>query len=143
MANAEDQWVVVFRKAVAEEEAQLGRGEGIGCTSASAYRFTSNTPGRRASLVPWARSHTWETPAMVRRYAHLATDHLAAYASKVGIVVANDNRPNAPAIAANDTGHKLGTVGKGRVALDVEQRLSPRKQGNLLVPAEGLEPPTP
>jgi hypothetical protein len=25
----------------------------------------------------------WETPSMVRRYAHLAADHLAAYAGKV------------------------------------------------------------
>lgn len=28
---------------------------------------------------------------MVRRYAHLAADHLAAYAGKVGMVTANDN----------------------------------------------------
>jgi integrase len=34
----------------------------------------------------------WETPAMVRRYAHLASEHLAAYAGKVGMVAANDNR---------------------------------------------------
>ena len=27
----------------------------------------------------------WETPAMVRRYAHLASEHLAAYAGKVEI----------------------------------------------------------
>ena len=25
----------------------------------------------------------WETPSMVRRYAHFASDHLAAYAGKV------------------------------------------------------------
>jgi integrase len=25
----------------------------------------------------------WETPSMVRRYAHLASDHLASYAGKV------------------------------------------------------------
>ena len=35
----------------------------------------------------------WETPAMVRRYVHLASEHLAAYAGKVGMVAANDNRP--------------------------------------------------
>jgi hypothetical protein len=29
---------------------------------------------------------------MVRRYAHLASEHLAAYAGKVGVVAAKDNR---------------------------------------------------
>ena len=31
----------------------------------------------------------WETPLMVRRYAHLAADHLAAYASRVSLIPAN------------------------------------------------------
>jgi integrase len=34
----------------------------------------------------------WETPSMVRRYAHLASEHLAAYAGRVGVVAASDNR---------------------------------------------------
>ena len=32
----------------------------------------------------------WETASMVRRYAHLAADHLAAYASNIGLVATND-----------------------------------------------------
>jgi hypothetical protein len=28
----------------------------------------------------------WESPAMVRRYAHLAADHLAPYAERLGAV---------------------------------------------------------
>ena len=31
----------------------------------------------------------WETPSMVRRYAHLAADHLAAYAGKVDVMGTN------------------------------------------------------
>ncbi|MCL2430538.1 MAG: site-specific integrase [Alphaproteobacteria bacterium] len=31
----------------------------------------------------------WETPAMVRRYAHLATEHLAPYAGKAGVAIVN------------------------------------------------------
>jgi integrase len=31
----------------------------------------------------------WETPAMVRRYAHLAVSHLAPYAGKAGIMGTN------------------------------------------------------
>jgi integrase len=34
----------------------------------------------------------WETPSMVCRYAHLASEHLAAYAGRVGVVAASDNR---------------------------------------------------
>jgi integrase len=44
----------------------------------------------------------WETPAMVRRYAHLAVGHLAPYAGKAGVVVANADGAGAPAAAAND-----------------------------------------
>ncbi len=32
----------------------------------------------------------WETPSMVRRYAHLASDHLAAYAGKVELTTGTD-----------------------------------------------------
>jgi integrase len=39
----------------------------------------------------------WESEKMVRRYAHLASEHLAAYANRVGIV------------AADGRGHVLGT----------------------------------
>ena len=49
----------------------------------------------------------WETPAMVRRYAHLAVTHLAPYAGKAGIVIANDNRAQAPVVGATD--NSLGT----------------------------------
>jgi integrase len=34
----------------------------------------------------------WETAAMVRRYAHFAVGHLAAYADRSGLVAVNDNR---------------------------------------------------
>ena len=44
----------------------------------------------------------WESPEMVRRYAHLASEHLAAYAGKVGMVAANDNR--SPVTGANTLG---------------------------------------
>jgi len=31
----------------------------------------------------------WEAPAMVRRYAHLTVEHLAAYADRAGIMGTN------------------------------------------------------
>jgi len=34
----------------------------------------------------------WETPAMVRRYAHLATGHLAAYVSRVEMMGTNPSQ---------------------------------------------------
>ncbi len=39
---------------------------------------------------------------MVRRYAHLAADHLAAYVGKVNLVIANDNPVPAPGAVANE-----------------------------------------
>jgi integrase len=33
----------------------------------------------------------WETPSMVRRYAHLASDHLAAYAGKVELTTGTNS----------------------------------------------------
>lgn len=35
----------------------------------------------------------WESPLMVRRYAHFATEHLAAYANNAGIVGTNWSQP--------------------------------------------------
>jgi hypothetical protein len=40
----------------------------------------------------WASWHGGETPAIVRRYAHLASEHLAAYAGKVEITMGT-NQP--------------------------------------------------
>ena len=44
----------------------------------------------------------WETPSMVRRYAHLAADHLAAYAGKIGAIAVDDN--GSPAAVADAMG---------------------------------------
>jgi integrase len=44
----------------------------------------------------------WETASMVRRYAHLAADHLAAYAGKVSMVATNDT--GASVAVTNATG---------------------------------------
>lgn len=44
----------------------------------------------------------WETPSMVRRYAHLAADHLAAYADRVDVLGTNWAQSREPATEATE-----------------------------------------
>ena len=44
--------------------------------------------------------------AMVRRYAHLAVSHLTPYASRTGLLIANNGRSESPAAVATES---LGT----------------------------------
>jgi len=44
----------------------------------------------------------WETASMVRRYAHLAADHLAAYAGKLDVMGTNWAQPRDPAAAPTE-----------------------------------------
>ena len=51
----------------------------------------------------------WESPEMVRRYAHLAADHLAPYAPRLGAV---------RAVGAENDGNELGVaISQNRVGI--------------------------
>ena len=69
---------------------------------------------------------------MVRRYAHLAVAHLAPYAGKAGIVIANAVGAKAPVVSAND--NPVGTNWSHQLrALKTDRAVSPRMKRGLLV----------
>ena len=81
---------------------------------------------------------------MVQRYAHLAVGHLAVYADRAGLVIANDNGTKPPGVVATDSlgtnwaQSKSATPGPITDGAQVQEN-----KGYVMVPAEGLEPPTP
>ena len=74
---------------------------------------------------------------MVRRYAHFAVGHLAAYADRAGLVAVNDNRIRTPRVTVNDN---LGTNWSHQVGVQIG---ADRKSARDICGGQGgIEPPT-
>jgi len=81
----------------------------------------------------------WETAAMVRRYAHLAVSHLAPYASRAGLLIANDGRTET---RPSPRPRVWAQIGHSAWYLKTGPTVSPRIEGKFMVARGGIEPPT-